>query len=247
MDATGLIFLVVVVAWLFYLVPSRVSRRPRPSAPEVGRPGGELSVKVHQGSPLGQDEFDLDLELDLLTNPDLPVSSELTRRARLHAISRLARRTARRRRLVLIGLLALIGLAAGLALAGLTSWWTPGLAALSLPAWAGLARWDVVRSERRLDRLRQRVEGADAEATVAIMVEIAADPAESDPADGSAWIQPSLSLWDPLPVPAQTYVSAPPAPRTVRTIDLASPLPPTEHPVVTANGDESEASDSQAV
>jgi hypothetical protein len=31
------------------------------------------------------------------------------------------------------------------------------------------------------------------------------------------------SLWDPLPVTLPTYVSAPKAPRTLRTIDLSEP------------------------
>jgi hypothetical protein len=36
------------------------------------------------------------------------------------------------------------------------------------------------------------------------------------------------SLWDPLPVTVPTYVTAPPAPRTIRTISLGEPTPPAQ-------------------
>ncbi|MDR1079210.1 MAG: hypothetical protein LBL55_11275 [Propionibacteriaceae bacterium] len=202
-----------------------------------------MVAPVHRGSPRGQDESDLDLELDLLTNPELPVSSELIRRSRRRAIDRLSTRAARRRRLTLTGLLLLAVLAIGLALTGLTSWWTPGMAGASLLVWIGLARWDVIRVNRRVDRLSRLVEAANDEATVAIKVTAESDQAATDQADPP--LQPSLPLWEPLPVPTQTYLSGPPAPRTVRTI-LSSP-PPTGHPVVTANGDETDQADAQAV
>ncbi|MDR1213543.1 MAG: hypothetical protein LBK54_05575 [Propionibacteriaceae bacterium] len=243
MDTTGLIFLAVVGAWLFYLVPSQVSRRSRPSARAESQSTSPRTAPVHRGNPLGQDESDLDLELDLLTNPDLPVSSDLIRRARRRAIDRLSSRAARRRRLTLIGLLLLAGLAVGLAGAGLTSWWTPGMAGASLLIWIGLARWDVIRVNRRVERLNRLVEAANDEATVAITIAAQTDPADSaDPP-----LQPSLPLWEPLSVPAQTYLSGPPAQRTVRTIDLASLPLPAARPVVTANDDETEQTDAQAV
>lgn len=43
------------------------------------------------------------------------------------------------------------------------------------------------------------------------------------------------SLWDPIPITRPTYVSAPLAPRTVRTIDLSAPVPPAAATPVTAD------------
>jgi hypothetical protein len=234
-DTTGLIFVVVIVAWLGYLVPHHMARRTVAEAetePTQTIPT-EPTITVHQGTPVPDEDFDDDLEVtdrfDLL---NLPVATDLTRRAHRHAISRMARQAAlaRRRSLVALVLLALAALT--VYLLGYTSWWTPVAAGVALIAGLILSRWNVIRVNHRLDRLLQAIHFGDDEATVAIT---AAPAEETSEAELTAQFETPLSLWDPLPIPMATYISQPLAPRTTRTIDLAGPAPTQPVPVVTAD------------
>jgi hypothetical protein len=70
----------------------------------------------------------------------------------------------------------------------------------------------MVRKERAWQPLEAMAD--DEEAAEPVPVE-RADDADSDPAEPR-----DPKLWDPVPVTLPTYVSKPPARRTVRTIDL---------------------------
>jgi hypothetical protein len=181
---------------------------------------------------------------------ELPVSTELTRRAQRHAIARMARRSARARRRSLVALLLVALAAVGLWLAQVTSWITPAVAGGALVVGLVLSRWNVVRVNRRLDKLRAAIDRGEEESTVAIFIEapLSAEEDQEDSIDlGVALGAAKLSLWDPLPVPAATYVQRPAAPRTIRTIDLATPLPFQPVPVVTAEAMEETGEISQAI
>lgn len=218
MATTGLIFGVVVVAWLAYLVPWYLSHRDQ--TPADDHDPTEVfarAAKVLKPVDIASDD-----------DPDVDVSTPLTRLARRRDIGMTARRAAVRRRR---GLLAMaLGAVAllGTTIAGLTLWWTP-LAGLGvLLAWVVVSRLSVLRLHRRLDDRLHEIVAGDEEQTVAI----ALDQAPSGPGDEgdhehsveiSAPIA-HLSLWDPIPVAAATYVQRPLTARTVRTIDLSAPV-----------------------
>jgi hypothetical protein len=249
-----LIFVAVVVAWLVYLVPHHLaSRAPAPAAladllppptelttPLPGKVSGPGSLTLHKGLPeVAAEPSEETTTANLLDDLfDLPVATDLTRRAQRHSLNLMARRSAcaRRRSLLAGTLVALVAL--GLFLAGLTGWITPTVAGGALILGLGLAHWNSVRVERRLDRLRRAIDRPAEEATVALTV----DPTLSQEAVGEdaglavTGTAARLSLWDPLPVPVATYLSQPLAPRTIRTIDLAAPVPVPPVPVVTAEG-----------
>jgi hypothetical protein len=239
-DTTGLIFVALIVAWLIYLVPRHLARRTPAAPPELVLPAPtELTVTLHHGAPAeaAQDENEgptADEWLDSLF--DLPVSTELTRRAQRHALARLARRAdAARRHSLMAGLAAQV-VALTLWLAGLTSWITPVATVGVLLVGLGLLRWSTVRGRRKLEALARAIDQCQDETTVDIYIEtsLSVEVEREDSVDLSqAVAQPELSLWDPLPVPAATYVSRPMAPRTIRTIDLAAP-PAVQPAVITA-------------
>jgi HAMP domain-containing protein len=236
-DTTGLIFVVVVVAWLVYLVPQHLAKKaPLTSADDALGASPEPTVTLHKGVPKPPDPLPDETTEDLLEGLfDLPVSTDLTRRAQRHALARMARRSARIRRNTLIAGLLVAVLAVTLFGLGVTSWVTPAVACGALVVGVLLARWNVVRVNRRLERLRRAIDLGQEETTVAIR--IVRRPIEDREERMAVIVPPEpASLWDPLPVPPSTYVSKPLAPRTVRTIDLATPLPSQPFPVVTAEG-----------
>jgi hypothetical protein len=249
-DTTGLIFVALIVAWLIYLVPRHLARRTPAAPPEPALPAvTELTVTLHRGAPAETAESD-DPDQDEAPAPtvaewldslfELPVSTELTRRAQRHALARLARRAASARRHSLMAGLAAQTAALALWLVGLTTWVTPVAAVGVLLVGLGLLRWSTVRGRRKLEALARAIDQGQDEATVDIYIEtpLSAEAEREDSVDLSQAIaQPQLSLWDPLPVPAATYVSRPLAPRTIRTIDLAAPPDVAQPPVVTAEAE----------
>ncbi|MDR1449116.1 MAG: hypothetical protein LBI84_02735 [Propionibacteriaceae bacterium] len=241
MDTTGLIFVVVIGIWVAYLIPQHLARRTV-DVVEEGLDAAttpEPTITVHHGVPQpdGEDEAEPNGQLGAAGLLDLPVATDLTRRALRREIRLLARRAARARRRALVALAALALAAAVAGLAGLTSWWTLVAGLAALVAGLVLSRWNVVRVNRRLDRYRAAADRGGSEATVAIQppqAEAAAAVASREVLVGPAG-ESQLSLWDPLPIPPPTYLSQPSAPRTTRTIDLASRAPAQPAPVVTAD------------
>ncbi len=167
------------------------------------------------------------------------VSTPLTRRAELAELRLLARRAARRRRMTArLLLVSLIGVVAATLLGWLPAW------SISIPvgllvAFVAVARFSVVQMRRRFDARLERVAGvaADAEETTTIDLNqvVVAHGEESTEFSVDLSAPAKGMLWDPIPVTAPTYVSKPLVPRTVRTIDLAAPMPSTELVVPTAD------------
>ena len=108
------------------------------------------------------------------------------------------------------------GFAYGVAAYGLIQWWYVAIPAGLLLAWLVACRL-MVRGERRR---RARPTRADVpQLAIEDAIEDAIDELE-DTTQTPAITDPSL--WDPMPVTLPTYVSAPAAQRSVRTIDLDS-------------------------
>ncbi|MDO5499674.1 MAG: hypothetical protein Q4F67_08345 [Propionibacteriaceae bacterium] len=224
MGTTGLIFGVIVAAWLAYLVPlfiRRESAGQREEFDPASRFSNDVRI-VREGSVAGARE------------PGARVSTPLTRRAATEGIRRAERRAAGRRRNVVLVLLVTLVAVVTLAAFGRTPWWGVVVPVGLLAGFLGIARVSVramhADFERRLDAIGR---GCDEETVVVQDTEsrrvdrLAADEASLSVELGMPSGRPG-SLWDPLPITRPTYVSTPPvAGRTVRTIDLTAPEPVT--------------------
>ncbi len=218
MGTTGLIFGGLVAAWLAYLVPWYLSHRDQsPVDVEHTLNFTDDALLIHSGEGA---------EPEQLADVDTPLLRAAMRRE-LHVRSV---RAAGRRRNVLVLLLLSVVLLTVTTLFGATRWWTIAPAAAALLAWLFASRWSSARLYRRLDSELQDIELGDDEETITIaLAERGAVMLEQEPLfEHSIEISgpvPTMSLWDPIPVAARTYVSRPLTARTVRTIDLSTPQP----------------------
>lgn len=153
-------------------------------------------------------------------------------RAQVAARRRAAAAAARRRRRVLMVLLLSDLAVVGLTLTGVLAAWAPAVPGGLTVAYLVLCRV-LVRRERTRSESERSAYGATASAdNLAPEADLAveADVPVTEGADTSVFDAAVLreavvtadggSLWDPLPVTLPTYVTAPRAPRSVRTIDL---------------------------
>ncbi|MCL2785514.1 MAG: hypothetical protein FWD55_08850 [Propionibacteriaceae bacterium] len=214
-DASGPIFAVLVVACLFYFVPRQLNWRI-PSQEEIETQSPlHLSVKtVHSGIPVPSEE------------PPAEVSTFLMRRAGRRAALRLARKAEKRRKAVFAALVFVCLATVPFAIVGwMIHWWVP-LAGLGvIIAWALFSRFEALRTQKQLDAIVADTELGDGEETIAVHL----TPKQQAPVDDPrAIIGPNgdvqMSLWEPITVVPASYISAPTAARTIRTIDLAPPL-----------------------
>lgn len=228
MDATGLIFGAVVAFWLIYLVPLILNRRDNGMLDEVepGEPFSSSVTIVRRGTPLDSVEL-----------VPAGVSTPLNRRAALREINDLDRAAAHRRRLVLAFLGVTAGVAAVFALFGLTSWWALTVPAGLMGVFLLVARFSVRAMRRKLNARAALIRGGEGvdDETVPIQILSGFTPTEHEHTVELSAPAATSSLWDPIPIPTPTYVSRPLAPRTVRTIDLAAPVPATSGVPVTAD------------
>lgn len=225
---SGVIFAVLLVMWLAYLIPRFASWRGHPALEdEIADPFSESRTIIRRGlDPLAD-----------TTDPELEVSTPLTRAAARHEIRQLYRLAALRRRRVV---LTLAGLTLGtIVLVAVTPvrlgavpvpalpWWLALVPAVLLLAFLAVARVSVVSLTRTLDARVARVNAAGGDEDT-VSFEVPAD-LRDDPLAGELSVELSApvgdagSLWDPIPVTAPTYVSKPMVPRTIRTIDLSMP------------------------
>lgn len=228
MGTTGLIFGVLVAAWLAYLVPSYLNRRDQ-SAIDV-----EHTLNFTGDAKL--------LRTSENSDPAEPadVSTPLLRTALRRELHVRSLRAAHRRRRILLFLVltvAVLGVTTGFRL---TRWWAVAVAAAVLVVWLFASRWTTARMYRRLDAELADVELADDEETVAIALPSASLDGDDALAEHELSVEisgpvPTMSLWDPIPVTPITYVSRPLTPRTVRTIDLSAPMAPAAVVPVTAD------------
>lgn len=171
------------------------------------------------------------------------ISNRVTRRAELSRLRQIETAAVRIRRRALLGVFIYdLLVVAGCLLHWWSWWWCTAAGGLLLAALVAL-RVSVVLVDRELDRRITALRTGNQERTLAIsrsdLLEVHGGTEEGGaearrtsrdvvsvrrplfdemPARGLA-----PSLWEPLPVPAPTYVQRPITARTVRTIDLSSP------------------------
>ena len=223
MDASGPIFAVLAVACLFYFVPRQLSWRI-PTQQEIEQQTPlHLSMKtVHAGVPVEQKDAEEEVE----------VSTLLMRRAGRRAALRLARQAEKRRRAVFVTLVVICLATVPFAVMGwMVQRWVPVAGLGVIVGWAVFSHIEARKMQKRLDAIVADIELGDDEKTIAVRLHEEAGP----DTDQTAIVGPNgdvqMSLWAPITVVPATYISAPTAARTVRTIDLSTPaskLPITE-------------------
>ena len=217
MDLSGLIFVALAVAWAAYLIPKALRHHD-----DVVR--GRSVDRFSQSMRVLARREPVSARMARLVVPGRAAEAVVTTKPsaaapspdELYAARRLAatRATRRRRRVLSVLLLALVAVVAACA-TGRLAW--PYLAnpVGLLVAWLVACRL-MVKKERAA-RPTALVEPTDVDLTEgdesAPTGSIAPVPATTAAAEG---------LWDPVPVTLPTYVSKPPARRSVRTIDLDS-------------------------
>jgi hypothetical protein len=217
-DLSGLIFVALAIAWAAYLIPKalrhhddvvrgrsvdrfsqsmRVLARREPVSARMAR----LVVASGRGS---------DTEVTTKPSAATPSPDALFAARRLAA----ARATRRRRRVLAVLLLGLVAVVAASA-TGRLAWAYVAIPVCVLVAWlvAGRLMVKKERAWRPAARVGPPDDEVDLEDASALTGSIAPVAATTPAAEG---------LWDPVPVTLPTYVSKPPARRSVRTIDLDS-------------------------
>lgn len=224
MRATGPIFLVLVVSCLFYLVPRRLMWRIPTQAQVDEKAKVKPAIKtVHMGTALPAP-----VEL-------AEVSTNLTRHAARRASFRFARQAQALRKGVLIIVAIVTAATIPFAVLGMMHWWICVTGGVLTIGWAVFSQIEARRMMRQLDAIIADDQLSDLEETVAVVL-----PEKAAPKDlpAGAVLGPNgdvqQSLWDPLTVVGGSYISAPKAARTVRTIKLA----PLSSVPVTADGTE---------
>jgi len=215
MDATGLIFAVLVLACLFYIVPRQLSWRI-PSTPEESdrKHPLHLSMKtVHAGIKPSE--------------PGEPaeVSTILMRRAGRRAVLKLARRAERWRRGVFVALLLVLMATIPFAVLSMIRWWVPVGAAVVVAGWIVYSHIEARRFLKQLNALIAEVELGDDEKTVAVELAPRIEESAAEPGIVGPNGDIQLSLWEPITVVPATYMSGPTRGHQVRTIDLGAPIP----------------------
>lgn len=214
MGFTGLVFAAIAAAWLIYLVPYFLRHRGEvvddidPAIPFTG-----AVTIVRSGASLAE------------ADPGAAdVSTPLIRRAKLRELALRDEQAAQRRRRVLIFLLIAQIIVAGLAAFGIGTWWAVLIPFALIAAFLVVARFSVRSMRAEFARRAQEIRGGAVEETVALSLSEMDAASHGHAIELSVPIQQVGSLWDPVPITRPTYVSAPLAPRTVRTIDLSAPV-----------------------
>ncbi len=217
---TGVIFAMIAAFWLVYLIPYYLHHRGDAEEGEVEIPFTPSAVTiVRTGESLAQADEGV-----------AEVSTPLTRRAQLRELRMIDEQAAQRRRRVLIFLLLVQLGVAVLAYFGIGAWWGAAIPAGLLVAFLVVARFSVRAMRADLGRRAERIKQTFDEETVALALTDQDVSSHEHSVELSVPVAGLGSLWDPVPITRPTYVSTPLAPRTVRTIDLSAPMPPT--PVV---------------
>ena len=238
MDLSGVIFVVLAVAWAVYLIPKALKHHDEVARTRsVDRFSRSMRVLARR-EPVNRS--DARLVVSPARAADNPRVLAPTRRTPPPSARRAAARAAARRRRRILGFLALSSLVVtGLAALALVPWWSVAIPVVLTVLFLILCRTQVRRArdatwEADLATAIAEEEPAKVEATVPAVrnaqgfEEVA--PEEETMAIPVAVLDavavPTVdggSLWDPLPVTLPTYVSKPKARRTVRTIDLSEP------------------------
>lgn len=227
----ALIFVAVVVAWAVYLIPKALSHHEESvRSRSIDRFSDTMRVLARR-EPVSSRNARLVLQPGRgATAPTVESKGPGPSPAQVRARREAVRRATRRRRNVLALILLANAAVAGCAGFGLFSWWFQAIPAGLLVAWLVACRV-MVKGERAALAPQAR-ETASVE-----QVARAPEPARPETFEvsrneaGFDEVAPSATtsitaadprLWDPLPMTLPTYVDAPAARRTVRTIDLDS-------------------------
>ena len=247
-DLSGIIFVVLAVAWAVYLIPKALRHHDEVARTRsVDRFSTAMRVLAHR-EPVSRRDARLVVtparaadnprvlapSTAAPTQPQRPVNPAARRAA--------ARAAARRRRRILSFLLLADVVVAVLAAVAVTPWWAEAVPAGLTVLYLVLCRTQV-RAETSASWERELLasaeqqpvhDEAEAEPAERVVVRNAQGFEEVD-ADDDTLTLPAVvdavvvatddggSLWDPLPVTLPTYVTKPKARRTVRTIDLNEP------------------------
>ena len=221
MDLSGPIFVALAVAWAAYLIPKALRHHD-----DVVR-GRSIDRFSHSMRVLARREPVSARKARLVVTPTrsaagaasptavagrptAPVASPEEQLTERRAATR--RATRRRRHVLALILLGLLGVAVACALGRLAPTYV-AIPAAVLVAWLVACRL-MVRKERAWSPLLPVEHEADGPGEVDV------DASPTAPEQPEAPTTGDPNLWDPVPVTLPTYVSKPPARRTVRTIDL---------------------------
>jgi hypothetical protein len=208
-DLSGLIFVALAVAWAAYLIPKALRHHE-----DVVR-GRSVDRFSQSMRVLARREPVSARAARLVVTPPRETGVTVRSPEEQYAAQRAAahRATRRRRRVLALLVLATAGtVAAGVA--HRLGWPLVAIPAGLLVAWLAACRL-MVRRERSWRPV-------DASPDADLTGEIAPVEAASVATAGSPTEPRDPKLWDPVPVTLPTYVSKPPARRSVRTIDLDS-------------------------
>jgi hypothetical protein len=209
-DLSGLIFVALAVAWAAYLIPKALRHHE-----DVVR-GRSVDRFSHSMRVLARREPVSARAARLVVTPPREATADMPPPEAQDAIHRAAARTAtrRRRRVLAVLVLALAGVV-GACVGHRLAWPYVAIPAGLLLAWLVACRL-MVRRERAWRPVDSfEVDSEPGPATTPESSEAASSDDEPTPPRDP-------KLWDPVPVTLPTYVSKPPARRSVRTIDLDS-------------------------
>jgi hypothetical protein len=207
-DLSGLIFVALAVAWAAYLIPKALRQHDDDVRERsIDRFSQGLRVLARR-EPVSARTARLVVEPTVAANAVSPSLDETSAARRLAT----HRATRRRRRVLSFLLLALVAVVAA-CLADRLIWPYVAIPVGLLVVWLVACRLMVRRERAWVPAVLVPTNDVDVDTaeTGSLPAVDAAEPTARDP-----------KLWDPVPVTLPTYVSKPPARRSVRTIDLDS-------------------------
>jgi hypothetical protein len=249
-DLSGIIFVILALAWAVYLIPKALKHHD-----EVARTRSVDRFSTAMRVLARREPVDRSNARLVVTPPrstqrvlvpsrpepqavDSPPPAVSPRRAAARRAA--ARAAARRRRRVIYVLLTAVVVVTGLAAFALLPWWSAAVPVALTVLYLALCRRQVRRAS---DAIWAPTAATDVAPRRAIRVDTAYGSAAAEPAHDehsahedtvqipvgdlqtvavTAEAVDGSSLWDPLPVTLPTYVNKARAPRTVRTIDLGA-------------------------
>ncbi len=227
----GLIFAVIAGLSMIYFVPSLLKRNHS----EEKNEGLEINERFAESMKIIRRGIDPSKirPVALDDNPDIEVSTPLTRRAAMNDI-RIAHRTATSRRIfgTLFLLAAIIVLFVTSLFWDSLPLWSALIPAAVMVPWLGLCRFNSRTLTRALDEQVRQIREGWTEDTMVFEAKDLGFPVEAERGAHEISIEitgpvadMAQNLWDSIPITPSTYVSRPSAYRTVRTIDLSAPRP----------------------
>lgn len=242
MDLSGIIFVVVALAWAVYLIPKALKHHDEIARTRsIDRFSTAMRVLARR-EPVNHRDVRL-----VVTPPrpagssrmlvPKPASEEVRRPAARPAPVRAAARAAAKRRRRILMFLVVVGLCVvGVAAFALLPWWSVSAPVTLTLAYLCICRRQVSRMNAAslpdelpttpMDQgevVARRAIRIDAPYGIPLPVRSEQESFDEEDTVAISMAVDRGSLWDPLPLTLPTYVSKPRAARTVRTIDLSEP------------------------